>query len=72
MAQAGTLKAPDATTEGWCLLNAGRPSEAARVFDFAMSSSTGQVHSDAAYGKSLALLNTGRSVDAVAAAGAAI
>ena len=71
MAQAGTLKAPDATTEGWCLLNAGRPSEAARVFDFAMSTSTGQVHSDAAYGKSLALLNTGRSVDAVTAAGAA-
>ena len=69
LAQSGALKAADAVLEGWCLLNTGRPSEAARVFDFALSSSTGSVHSDAAYGKSLALISSGRTVDAVNAAG---
>ena len=72
LAQSGALKAADAVIEGWCLLNTGRPSEAARVFDFALASSTGQVHSDAAYGKSLALVSSGLPSDAVAAAGAAI
>ena len=69
LAQSGKLRAADAVIEGWCLLGASRPAEAARVFDFAAGVSHGSTHDDAAYGKSLALLQMGRSGDAVNAAG---
>ncbi|MBL8590122.1 MAG: hypothetical protein JNK46_16430, partial [Methylobacteriaceae bacterium] len=44
-----------AVAAGWCLLNAGRPAEAGIAFDRALGA-PGRVGADAAYGKSLALL----------------
>ena len=69
LAQSGKLSGAEAVIEGWCLLGASRPAEAARVFDYAVGVSHGSTHDDAAYGKSLALLQMGRSGDAVNAAG---
>jgi len=71
LAQKNKLSGSDAVIEGWCLLGASRPGEAARVFDYAASVSHGATHDDSAYGKSLALLQAGRSSDAVNAAGSA-
>jgi tetratricopeptide (TPR) repeat protein len=54
---AAELSPAQATANGWCLLNAKRPSEAAIAFDRGAEGS-GRVAEDAVYGKSLALLQT--------------
>jgi tetratricopeptide (TPR) repeat protein len=46
-----------ALSTGWCLVNAKRPSEAALAFDRAMAAG-GKTAEDAAYGKSIAKLQT--------------
>jgi tetratricopeptide (TPR) repeat protein len=64
-----TLSPPRSLTKGWCLMGANRQREAVSAFDAALSG-TGKTRDDAAYGKSLALLRSGLSGEAVAAASA--
>ncbi len=58
----------DRETEGWCLLGADRPAEAAEAFRAAGSHSSGQAASDSALGETLSHLRQG---DAGAAADSA-
>lgn len=59
-----------ALTRGWCLMGLKRPVEAAAAFEVAQQRGSGQVASDATYGRTLALLAAGLTSDAgVAAAG---
>lgn len=58
----------DALAQGWCLMRADRPLEAARAFARAGGSRQLQVRSDAAYGESLAYLREGLTDQAAAAA----
>ena len=67
LTHADKLTAGDSVTMGWCLMNQGRPQESAAAFDRAMRSLTGKAHDDAAYGKSLALLQTGATGEAAQA-----
>jgi hypothetical protein len=66
--RADSLAAGDRNALGWCLLNLGRTQEAAQAFDSAMRGSTGKLRDEAAYGKSLALLQAGEASPAVHAA----
>ena len=63
------LSAADLLLQGWCLMGASRPREAAEAFDRALSG-TGKTRDDAAYGKSLALMRSGLSAAAVQTAAA--
>jgi Flp pilus assembly protein TadD len=54
--------------QGWCLMDANRPLEAARAFARAGESSSAKQRSDAAYGESLAYLRQGLTDRAAAAA----
>jgi tetratricopeptide (TPR) repeat protein len=67
----GALGAGDEQIKGWCLLGLGRPQEAAIAFDRALAGSHGKPREDAAYGKSLALLQNDQVQPAAAAAGSA-
>jgi tetratricopeptide (TPR) repeat protein len=59
-----------ALARGWCLMGLKRPVEAAAAFEVAQQRGSGQVASDATYGRTLALLAAGLTADAaVAAAG---
>ncbi len=65
----GRLSAADAANKGWCLLNMGRPQEAAASFDRGLQGGlAGRQRDDAAYGKSMALLKNGATAEAGAAA----
>ena len=65
----GRLGPADAANRGWCLLNMGRPQEAAASFDRGLQGGlNGKARDDAAYGKSMALLKNGATVEAGAAA----
>ena len=65
----GRLSPADAANRGWCLLNMGRPQEAAASFDRGLQGGlNGKARDDAAYGKSMALLKNGATVEAGAAA----
>ena len=66
--RADSLSVGERNALGWCLLNLGRQQESAQVFDGAMRNSSGKPHDEAAYGKSLALLQAGEAVPAVNAA----
>lgn len=57
----------DPLAQGWCLMNADRPLEAAQAFARA-SSGGAQARSDAAYGESLAYLRAGLTDQAATAA----
>lgn len=57
-----------AVANGWCLLNLKRPAEAAIAFERGMGA-PGRTGDDAAYGKSLALLQTNQPRAAASAAG---
>ncbi|WP_319025390.1 tetratricopeptide repeat protein [Rhizobium terrae] len=60
---------PDAAlARGWCLMDVNRPLEAVEAFDTAYASSSADVRSDAAYGKSLAYLRVGLTDKASVAA----
>ena len=63
-----TCAGRDPLAQGWCLMDASRPLEAARAFVRAGGSSQAQVRSDAAYGESLAYLREGLTDQAAAAA----
>jgi tetratricopeptide (TPR) repeat protein len=67
----GALGAGDEQIKGWCLLGLGRPQEAAIAFDRALAGAHGKSREDAAYGKSLALLQNDQVQPAAAAAGSA-
>ena len=67
----GALSASDEQMQGWCLLGLARSQEAAIAFDRALAGSHGKAREDAAYGKSLALLQNNQTQPAVAAAGEA-
>jgi cellulose synthase operon protein C len=54
--------------QGWCLMDANRPLEAARAFARAGESGSAKQRSDAAYGESLAYLRQGLTDRAAAAA----
>lgn len=62
------LSAMSALNRGWCLMELNRPIEAADAFDVAVRTSSGQVQSDAAYGKTLAYLRAGLTDLAAASA----
>ena len=68
---AGGGGAQGALTQGWCLLNADRPREAALAFDQAIQGGLGKTREDAAYGKSLAELRANQTDSAVQAANSA-
>ena len=68
---AGGSSAKAALDQGWCLLNAQRPQEAALLFDRAITAGLGKVREDAAYGKSLAELRSNLTDSAVQAANSA-
>jgi tetratricopeptide (TPR) repeat protein len=70
-AREGPLNIGQQNALGWCLLNLGRGLESARAFDTSLKSATGKQHQEAAYGKSLALLAGGETMQAGAAAGQA-
>ena len=65
----GALGAGDQQNKGWCLMGLGRPQEAAIAFERALASSRGKQREDAAFGKSLALLQNNQVQPAAAAAG---
>jgi hypothetical protein len=67
----GALNVGQQNALGWCLLNLGRPLESARSFDISLTSAAGKQRQEAAYGKSLALLAGGETMQAGAAAGRA-
>lgn len=63
---------PDAALQrGWCLMDANRPSEAARFFAVALRSASDAARRDAGYGQSLAYLRSGLVEDAARAAASA-
>ena len=63
-----SLRPSAALNRGWCLLDVNRPIEAAKAFEVALRSGSGQVQRDAAYGQSLAYLRAGLVNDAAVAA----
>ena len=67
----GSLLASDQLIRGWCLLGLSRGQEAAAAFDLSFQAATGHVRADAAYGKALALLQSGQTLQAASAAGSA-
>lgn len=67
LARQNTLSPAESLMKGWCLMGATRHREAVAAFDAALSG-TGKTRDDAAYGKSLALMRSGLSSEAVAAA----
>ncbi len=67
--RSGRLSPGDAVARGWCLMQMKRPMEAAQSFDLALNNgATGRVAEDAAYGKSLALMQKNLTNDAQVAA----
>ncbi|MBV9635838.1 MAG: hypothetical protein JOZ40_14555, partial [Methylobacteriaceae bacterium] len=64
----GALAPAESLVEGWCLLAAERPQEAAAAFDRALASTQAKQREDAGYGKSLALLRNGVTEAAALAA----
>ena len=62
------LSAGAALARGWCRMTLKRPVEAAAAFEVAQQRGTGQVASDATYGRTLALLGAGLTADAAVAA----
>ncbi|MBS7538385.1 hypothetical protein [Ancylobacter lacus] len=67
--RSGRLSPGDAVARGWCLMQMKRPMEAAQAFDLALNNgATGRVAEDAAYGKSLALMQKNLTNDAQVAA----
>jgi len=63
----GSTSAPDALAAGWCLMDLNRAEEAAAAFDAARTGDA-RIASEAAYGRALALLRSGRTDDAARAA----
>ncbi|UIJ73144.1 cellulose synthase [Aurantimonas sp. HBX-1] len=63
-----TLSAQAALDRGWCLMELGRPVEAAPAFGIALLAGSPQLRRDAAYGQSLAYLRIGLADKAAVAA----
>jgi cellulose synthase operon protein C len=59
------------TTQGWCLMQLDRPTEAAAAFRALLATGSAKERSDAAYGLSLAYLRLGLTAEADTAASAA-
>jgi tetratricopeptide (TPR) repeat protein len=67
LSRRGSLSAAGSLMQGWCLMGVSRHREAVASFDAALAG-RGKTHDDAAYGKALALMRSGLSAEAVAAA----
>lgn len=65
----GGLSSENELLRGWCLLELNRPQEAAMAFERAQQTAANRKrHEDAAYGRSLAHLRSGKTMDAAYAA----